>query len=59
MIVPECNNYRQKITTWPEPIVKFPQALEVSELAWLKWDQMVVLNVYFKSFCKDYMKQYM
>uniref|UniRef100_A0AC11DPZ8 Phosphatidylethanolamine binding protein 4 n=1 Tax=Ovis aries TaxID=9940 RepID=A0AC11DPZ8_SHEEP len=28
MIVPECNNYRQKITTWPEPIVKFPQALE-------------------------------
>lgn len=38
MIVPECNNYRQKITTWPEPIVKFPQALEVSELAWLKWE---------------------
>ncbi|XP_059745035.1 phosphatidylethanolamine-binding protein 4 isoform X2 [Bos taurus] len=28
MIVPECNNYRQKITTWPEPIVKFPQALD-------------------------------
>ena len=38
MIVPECNNYRQKITTWPEPIVKFPQALEVSELAWLEWE---------------------
>lgn len=38
MIVPECNNYRQKITTWPEPIVKFPQALNVSELAWLEWE---------------------
>ncbi|KAF4019404.1 hypothetical protein G4228_011111 [Cervus hanglu yarkandensis] len=38
MIVPECNNYRQKITTWPEPIVKFPQALEVSEPAWLEWE---------------------
>ncbi|KAB0373263.1 hypothetical protein FD755_014922 [Muntiacus reevesi] len=33
MIVPECNNYRQKITTWPEPIVKFPQALEPRALA--------------------------
>ncbi|XP_070651017.1 phosphatidylethanolamine-binding protein 4 isoform X5 [Bos indicus] len=32
MIVPECNNYRQKITTWPEPIVKFPQALDGSDM---------------------------
>ncbi|XP_054545939.1 phosphatidylethanolamine-binding protein 4 [Talpa occidentalis] len=28
MIVPECNLYRQKITQWPAPIVKFPGALE-------------------------------
>lgn len=31
MFVPDCNNYRQKITHWDEPIVKFPGALEVSE----------------------------
>ncbi|KAJ8798549.1 hypothetical protein J1605_016694 [Eschrichtius robustus] len=29
MVVPECNNYRQKITYWTEPIVKFPGALDV------------------------------
>eukprot|EP00071_Canis_lupus_P032021 XP_022265578.1 phosphatidylethanolamine-binding protein 4 isoform X2 [Canis lupus familiaris] len=28
MFVPDCNNYRQKITHWAEPIVKFPRALE-------------------------------
>uniref|UniRef100_A0A2K6FWZ7 Phosphatidylethanolamine binding protein 4 n=1 Tax=Propithecus coquereli TaxID=379532 RepID=A0A2K6FWZ7_PROCO len=26
--VPDCNNYRQKITYWPDPIVKFPGALD-------------------------------
>lgn len=36
MVVPECNNYRQKITSWTEPIVKFPGALDVSEPAWLE-----------------------
>lgn len=34
MFVPDCNNYRQKITYWNEPVVKFPGALEVSEPAW-------------------------
>ncbi|XP_058926934.1 phosphatidylethanolamine-binding protein 4 [Kogia breviceps] len=28
MVVLECNNYRQKITYWTEPIVKFPGALD-------------------------------
>uniref|UniRef100_A0A7N5KPV8 Phosphatidylethanolamine binding protein 4 n=2 Tax=Ailuropoda melanoleuca TaxID=9646 RepID=A0A7N5KPV8_AILME len=28
MFVPDCNNYRQKITHWAEPTVKFPGALE-------------------------------
>nr|XP_031548380.1 phosphatidylethanolamine-binding protein 4 isoform X2 [Vicugna pacos] len=28
MYVPVCNNYRQKITYWTEPIVKFPGALD-------------------------------
>ncbi|TEA24335.1 hypothetical protein DBR06_SOUSAS4410040, partial [Sousa chinensis] len=28
MVVPECNNYRQKITYWTEPIVKFPGAVD-------------------------------
>ncbi|XP_036880638.2 phosphatidylethanolamine-binding protein 4 isoform X3 [Manis javanica] len=28
MFVPDCNNYRQKITYWNEPVVKFPGALE-------------------------------
>ncbi|XP_029793469.1 phosphatidylethanolamine-binding protein 4 isoform X2 [Suricata suricatta] len=28
MFVPDCNNYRQKITHWDAPIVKFPGALE-------------------------------
>uniref|UniRef100_F7AYG5 Phosphatidylethanolamine binding protein 4 n=1 Tax=Callithrix jacchus TaxID=9483 RepID=F7AYG5_CALJA len=28
MIVPDCNDYRQKITSWKEPIVKFPQAVD-------------------------------
>uniref|UniRef100_A0A2K5LKL2 Phosphatidylethanolamine binding protein 4 n=1 Tax=Cercocebus atys TaxID=9531 RepID=A0A2K5LKL2_CERAT len=27
-IVPDCNNYRQKITSWMAPIVKFPGAVE-------------------------------
>ncbi|XP_045853391.1 phosphatidylethanolamine-binding protein 4 [Meles meles] len=28
MIIPDCNNYRLKITHWAEPIVKFSRALE-------------------------------
>ncbi|XP_077008888.1 phosphatidylethanolamine-binding protein 4 [Tamandua tetradactyla] len=28
MYVPDCNDYRTKITCWPEPIVKFPGALD-------------------------------
>ncbi|XP_036744758.1 phosphatidylethanolamine-binding protein 4 isoform X1 [Manis pentadactyla] len=28
MFVPDCNNYRQKITYWNEPVVKFSGALE-------------------------------
>ncbi|KAM9195113.1 phosphatidylethanolamine-binding protein 4 [Dugong dugon] len=28
MYVPDCSNYRQKITRWPGPIVKFHGALE-------------------------------
>ncbi|XP_058145989.1 phosphatidylethanolamine-binding protein 4 [Dasypus novemcinctus] len=28
MYVPACKNYRRKITSWPEPVVKFPGALE-------------------------------
>ncbi|ELW52790.1 Phosphatidylethanolamine-binding protein 4 [Tupaia chinensis] len=28
MFIPDCNNFRQKITSWTEPIVKFPGALE-------------------------------
>lgn len=32
MFIPDCNNFRQKITYWMEPIVKFPGAFEVSEL---------------------------
>ncbi|KAF3818390.1 hypothetical protein GH733_011807, partial [Mirounga leonina] len=28
MFVPDCNNYRQKITHWAKPVVKFPGALE-------------------------------
>ncbi|NP_082802.1 phosphatidylethanolamine-binding protein 4 isoform b precursor [Mus musculus] len=35
-IVPKCNLYRQKITAWQAPIVKFHTALDVSELGWLK-----------------------
>ncbi|EPY85174.1 hypothetical protein CB1_000393003 [Camelus ferus] len=31
MYVPVCNNYRQKISYWTEPIVKFPGALDVME----------------------------
>lgn len=27
-IIPKCNLYRQKITTWPQPIVKFPAAMD-------------------------------
>ncbi|XP_045391305.1 phosphatidylethanolamine-binding protein 4 [Lemur catta] len=26
--VPDCNNYREKITYWSEPVVKFPGALD-------------------------------
>ncbi|XP_053434550.1 phosphatidylethanolamine-binding protein 4 isoform X2 [Nycticebus coucang] len=26
--IPDCSNFRQKITYWPEPIVKFPEALD-------------------------------
>ncbi|XP_036054417.1 phosphatidylethanolamine-binding protein 4 [Onychomys torridus] len=29
-IVPKCNQYRQKITRWPQPKVKFPAALDGS-----------------------------
>ncbi|XP_039099671.1 phosphatidylethanolamine-binding protein 4 isoform X3 [Hyaena hyaena] len=32
MFVPDCNNYRQKITHWNEPIVKFPRALEGTDM---------------------------
>uniref|UniRef100_A0A8C0C8Q2 Phosphatidylethanolamine binding protein 4 n=1 Tax=Balaenoptera musculus TaxID=9771 RepID=A0A8C0C8Q2_BALMU len=32
MVVPECNNYRQKITYWTEPIVKFPGALDGADM---------------------------
>uniref|UniRef100_A0A8D1TRK0 Phosphatidylethanolamine binding protein 4 n=3 Tax=Sus scrofa TaxID=9823 RepID=A0A8D1TRK0_PIG len=32
MVVPECNNYRQKITSWTEPIVKFPGALDGTDI---------------------------
>ncbi|XP_006778440.1 PREDICTED: phosphatidylethanolamine-binding protein 4 [Myotis davidii] len=28
MVVPSCNSYRQKITAWPPPTVKFPKASE-------------------------------
>uniref|UniRef100_A0A8D2I1Q6 Phosphatidylethanolamine binding protein 4 n=1 Tax=Urocitellus parryii TaxID=9999 RepID=A0A8D2I1Q6_UROPR len=28
MFIPDCNNFRHKITDWMEPIVKFPGALE-------------------------------
>ncbi|XP_066207765.1 phosphatidylethanolamine-binding protein 4 isoform X1 [Saccopteryx leptura] len=28
MFVPDCNHYREKITLWPKPTVKFPKALE-------------------------------
>ncbi|XP_048657546.1 phosphatidylethanolamine-binding protein 4 isoform X2 [Marmota marmota marmota] len=28
MFIPDCNNFRHKITYWMEPIVKFPRALE-------------------------------
>uniref|UniRef100_A0A8C9PCY8 Phosphatidylethanolamine binding protein 4 n=1 Tax=Spermophilus dauricus TaxID=99837 RepID=A0A8C9PCY8_SPEDA len=28
MFIPDCNNFRHKITYWMEPIVKFPGALE-------------------------------
>ncbi|XP_040827323.1 phosphatidylethanolamine-binding protein 4-like [Ochotona curzoniae] len=28
MFIPDCDNFRQKITTWTEPIVKFPGALD-------------------------------
>ncbi|XP_038166098.1 phosphatidylethanolamine-binding protein 4 isoform X2 [Arvicola amphibius] len=27
-IIPKCNLYRQKITAWPQPIVKFPTAMD-------------------------------
>ncbi|KAM4836872.1 phosphatidylethanolamine-binding protein 4 [Thomomys bottae] len=30
MIVPNCNNFRRKITSWTEPIVKFSEASEGS-----------------------------
>ncbi|KAG8518189.1 Phosphatidylethanolamine-binding protein 4 [Galemys pyrenaicus] len=29
MIIPDCDGYRRKITSWREPIVKFPGAVEV------------------------------
>ncbi|XP_015997035.2 phosphatidylethanolamine-binding protein 4 isoform X2 [Rousettus aegyptiacus] len=28
MYIPDCNDYRQKITYWPQPKVKFPGAVE-------------------------------
>ncbi|XP_008573503.1 PREDICTED: phosphatidylethanolamine-binding protein 4, partial [Galeopterus variegatus] len=34
MFIPDCNNYRKKITRWTEPIVKFPGASNVSEQGW-------------------------
>ncbi|XP_035890389.1 phosphatidylethanolamine-binding protein 4-like [Phyllostomus discolor] len=30
-IVPNCNNYREKITTWPPPLVKYPGASECAQ----------------------------
>ncbi|KAM5307230.1 phosphatidylethanolamine-binding protein 4 [Glossophaga mutica] len=27
-VVPSCNNYREKITSWPPPLVKYPGATE-------------------------------
>ncbi|XP_055000780.1 phosphatidylethanolamine-binding protein 4 isoform X2 [Sorex araneus] len=30
MFVPDCNNYRQKITQWPQPMVSFSKAVEVA-----------------------------
>ncbi|XP_008848924.1 phosphatidylethanolamine-binding protein 4, partial [Nannospalax galili] len=27
-IIPQCNHFREKITMWPPPIVKFPGALD-------------------------------
>ncbi|KAF6306871.1 phosphatidylethanolamine binding protein 4 [Rhinolophus ferrumequinum] len=32
MFVPDCSNYRLKITHWPAPTVKFPRALEGIDL---------------------------
>ncbi|XP_064128765.1 phosphatidylethanolamine-binding protein 4 isoform X2 [Loxodonta africana] len=32
MYVPDCSNYREKITHWPEPIVKFHGALEGTDM---------------------------
>ncbi|XP_008061762.1 phosphatidylethanolamine-binding protein 4 [Carlito syrichta] len=29
-IVPDCNGYRQKITQWPKPVVKYPRAVDGS-----------------------------
>ncbi|XP_051016736.1 phosphatidylethanolamine-binding protein 4 [Acomys russatus] len=31
-VVPVCNKFREKITMWPAPRVKFPSAVEVSGL---------------------------
>ncbi|XP_055975142.1 phosphatidylethanolamine-binding protein 4 [Sorex fumeus] len=30
MFVPDCNNYREKITQWPQPMVSFSKAVEVA-----------------------------
>ncbi|XP_059551117.1 phosphatidylethanolamine-binding protein 4 isoform X2 [Myotis daubentonii] len=32
MVVPSCNSYRQKITLWPPPTVKFPKASEGADM---------------------------
>lgn len=39
MFVPDCSNYRLKITHWPAPTVKFPRALEVSGQVWAGVDR--------------------
>lgn len=31
MFVPDCNNFREKITHWCQPMIKFAKAVEVSE----------------------------
>lgn len=45
MYIPDCNDYRQKITYWPQPKVKFPGAVEVSEWIWPGVGEVVGLGL--------------